>query len=175
MPDPVTVVGENTRISGNIEGDEDLRVKGRVDGKIRLTRTLYVEEGGVVVADLEVRVAVVSGVMVGNVQASELVHITQNGRMVGDISAPRVILVDGAAFRGRVEMGEPEARGDARETRPRVAAPARTAAPAPARPAPPSSAPSARSPAPAPRPAPPAPPPPQPPRIVDKKKLVKKG
>lgn len=163
MPDPVTVVGEHTRISGNIEGDEDLRIKGRVDGKIRLSRTLYVEEGGVVVADLEVRVAVVSGVMVGNIQASELVHITQNGRMVGDISAPRVILVDGAAFRGRVEMGEADARP---ESRPRLGAPQR---PAPAPPA--------RSPAPPPRPAQAAagPPPPQPPRIVDKKKLFKKG
>ena len=90
MPDPVTVVGENTRISGNIEGDEDLRVKGRVDGKIRLTKTLYVEEGGVVQADLEVRMAVISGVMVGNIQASDLVHITQNGRMVGEIGRAHV-------------------------------------------------------------------------------------
>jgi len=170
MPDPVTIVGEKTRISGNIEGDEDLRVKGRVDGKIRLTKTLYVEEGGIVQADLEVRVAVVSGVMVGNIQASDLVHIMQSGRMVGDISAPRVILVDGAAFRGRVEMGEADGRADARPrpataarpaaapTRPIVAAPARPAA-VPARPAAASA----------------TPPPPQPPRILDKKKLVKKG
>jgi len=172
MPDPVTIVGEHTRISGNIEGDEDLRIKGRVDGKIRLSRTLYVEEGGVVVADLEVRVAVVSGVMVGNIQASELVHITENGRMVGDISAPRVILVDGAAFRGRVEMGESDSRSEP---------PRRGAAPPPPRsPAPPSRStapPPPRSPAPPPRPvhAASGPPPPQPPRIVDKKKLVKKG
>jgi cytoskeletal protein CcmA (bactofilin family) len=170
MPDPVTVVGENTRISGNIEGDEDLRVKGRVDGKIRLTRTLYVEEGGIVQADLEVRVAVISGVMVGNIQASELVHITQNGRMVGDISAPRVILVDGAAFRGRVEMGEEGAQPEARPRPPAAArppsGPGRPSAPGPARPAA--------------RPNPPpvsvaGPAPPQPPRILDKRKLIKKG
>jgi cytoskeletal protein CcmA (bactofilin family) len=169
MADPVTVVGEHTRITGNIEGDEDLRVKGRIDGKIRLSRTLYVEAGGVVVADLEVRVAVVSGVMVGNIVASELVHITESGRMVGDIAAPRVILVDGAAFRGRVEMGEEDSRG---ETRPRSAAPAKPAS-APPR----SSAPAARPSAAPSRPAsvPSSPPPPQPPRIVDRKKLVKKG
>jgi cytoskeletal protein CcmA (bactofilin family) len=168
MPDPVTVVGQNTRISGNIEGDEDLRVKGRVDGKVRLTRTLYVEEGGVVVADLEVKVAVVSGIIVGNVQASDLVHITESGRMVGDIAAPRVILVDGGAFRGRVEMGEVEARS---ETRPRSSAPARpAAAPRPA----PSAKPAA--PAPAARAASSdGPPPPQPPRVQEKKKLTKKG
>lgn len=173
MPDPVTIVGENTRISGNIEGDEDLRVKGRVDGKIRLTKTLYVEEGGIVQADLEVRVAVISGVMVGNIQASDLVHITQNGRMVGDISAPRVILVDGAAFRGRVEMGEGDGKAEARP-RPSPAAvrpsasPQRPSAPAPARPpVRPSPSPSASLPS--------GPPPPQPPRILDKKKLIKKG
>ena len=171
MPDPVTVVGEHTRISGSIAGDEDLRIKGRIDGKIRLSRTLYVEEGGVVVADLEVRVAVVSGVMVGNIQATELVHITENGRMVGDISAPRVILVDGAAFRGRVEMGEADARS---ESRPRPAAPQRAAGAPQRSPAAPAPRPSASPPRPA-QVVSGGPPPPQPPRIMDKKKLVKKG
>jgi hypothetical protein len=49
---------------------------------------------------------VIAGAIVGNVTASESVGITREGRMVGDINAPRVIIVDGASFRGRIDMGE---------------------------------------------------------------------
>ena len=100
------VVGEKTRIRGSLDGDEDVRVKGHVEGKIHLSQALHVEQGGVVVADIEVKVAVISGVMVGNIQATESVRVAETGRMVGDIVAPRVVLLDGAAFRGRIDTGE---------------------------------------------------------------------
>ena len=104
-----TVIGESILISGNLEGDEDLTIRGRVEGSIRLTKTLIVEASGIVKADVSVKDAVISGVVVGNVTASDSVQITAEGRMVGDLSAPRVIIVDGASFRGRVDMGEVDA------------------------------------------------------------------
>ena len=61
-------------------------------------------------ANVAVKNAIVSGVVVGNINATESVELTQEGRMVGDIRAPRVIIVDGASFRGRVDMGELAAR-----------------------------------------------------------------
>jgi cytoskeletal protein CcmA (bactofilin family) len=104
-----TEIGESILISGSLEGDEDLTVRGRVEGNVRLTRTLIVEASGVVKADVAVKDAVISGVVVGNVTASDSVQITSEGRMVGDIAAPRVIIVDGASFRGRVDMGDVDA------------------------------------------------------------------
>jgi cytoskeletal protein CcmA (bactofilin family) len=101
-----TVIGESSFVEGKIEGDEDLTVLGRVQGTIVLTKTLIVQSSGVVKADAQVRNAVISGLVVGNIVASESVHLTKEGRMVGDIHAPRVILVEGAGLRGRVEMGE---------------------------------------------------------------------
>ncbi|MEK7704110.1 MAG: polymer-forming cytoskeletal protein, partial [Myxococcota bacterium] len=83
-----TVIGESILISGNLEGDEDLTILGRVEGSIKLTRTVMIEESGVVKADLTVRNAIVSGVVVGNISASDSVEITEAGRMVGDIRAP---------------------------------------------------------------------------------------
>ena len=105
MSEPITIIGTNTVVSGNLEGDEDLTVEGRVEGSITLSRTLSIEVGGVVRANVHVRNAVISGVLVGNVEAQESVHITEAGRVVGDIAAPRVILVDGASFRGNIDMG----------------------------------------------------------------------
>jgi cytoskeletal protein CcmA (bactofilin family) len=108
MAEKTTIIGERTKVSGNLEGDEDLTVKGRVEGKINLSKTLIVEAGGVVVADVEVKDCVVSGVIVGDVTATDSVQLTQGGRMVGDIKAPRVIIVAGAAFKGGIDMGNLE-------------------------------------------------------------------
>jgi cytoskeletal protein CcmA (bactofilin family) len=114
-----TEIGESILISGSLEGDEDLTVRGRVEGNVRLTRTLIVEASGVVKADVAVKDAVISGVVVGNVTATDSVQLTSEGRMVGDISAPRVIIVDGASFRGRVDMGDVDAsRHESGATRP---------------------------------------------------------
>ncbi|MBI5481871.1 MAG: polymer-forming cytoskeletal protein, partial [Deltaproteobacteria bacterium] len=105
-----TVIGPSILISGKLTGDEDLTVRGRVEGELSLSRTLIVEPTGIVKANVAVRNAIVSGVVVGNITATESVELTQEGRMVGDIRSPRVIIVDGASFRGRVDMGNAEPR-----------------------------------------------------------------
>src|SRR4051812_29976018 len=101
-----TVIGESILINGKLSGDEDLTVRGRVEGELSLSRTLIVETSGIVKANVAVKNAIVSGVVVGNINATESVELTREGRMVGDIHSPRVIIVDGASFRGRVDMGE---------------------------------------------------------------------
>ncbi|MGZ3459467.1 MAG: bactofilin BacP, partial [Archangium sp.] len=120
-----TVVGQSILISGKLTGDEDLTVRGRVEGELTLSRTLIVEPTGVVKANVAVRNAIVSGVVVGNINATESVELTREGRMVGDIHAPRVIIVDGASFRGRVDMGEVEP-GRVPSERPALPRPATT-------------------------------------------------
>src|SRR5512147_3115114 len=130
--DGTTIIGESILISGSLNGDEDLTVRGRVEGTLTLTRTLVVEPTGMVKAEVQVKNCVIAGVVVGNVTASESVEITKEGRMVGDIAAPRVIIVDGASFRGRIDMGEVDVGGERQLARPA----ARSApAAAPARPA----------------------------------------
>ncbi|HSB18556.1 MAG TPA: polymer-forming cytoskeletal protein [Anaeromyxobacteraceae bacterium] len=108
--DGSTIIGESILINGNLNGDEDLTVRGRVEGTVTLTKTLVVEPTGVVKAEVQVKNCVIAGAVAGNVTASESVEITKEGRMIGDISAPRVIIVDGASFRGRIDMGEFEVR-----------------------------------------------------------------
>jgi len=125
--DGSTIIGESILISGSLNGDEDLTVRGRVEGTLTLTKTLLVEPTGIVKAEVQVKNCVIAGAVVGNVTATESVEITNQGRMVGDITAPRVIIVDGASFRGRIDMGEVDVEGE-REVRP-----ARIAASAPAR------------------------------------------
>jgi cytoskeletal protein CcmA (bactofilin family) len=125
--DGSTIIGETITVTGNVSGDEDLTVRGRIEGSIAIGKTLIVEQTGVVRAEVQAANCVISGVVVGNIAASESVEITKEARMVGDISAPRVIIADGASFRGRVDMGDVnvELAGDERPAR--ISQPARPA------------------------------------------------
>jgi cytoskeletal protein CcmA (bactofilin family) len=166
MADKETIIGAETRISGEIRGEEDLVIRGRVDGKIQLSQTLTVDKGGIVQADVDVKALVVGGTLVGNIVASESVRLLAGARVVGDLASPRVMMESGAAYRGRVDMGDIEAAraavashavarpatssadaARARPAPPRMAAPPKTvAAPpkaAPAKVAPPAAAPAA--------------------------------
>lgn len=101
----VSVIGESVQIRGSVRGSEDLHVRGHLEGSLDLDRTLVVAESGTVKAEVRVHSAVIAGVVEGNVHASESVELTREGRMVGDIEAPRVIIADGASFRGKADTG----------------------------------------------------------------------
>ncbi len=157
MADTSTVVGQTMLIKGNLEGDEDLTVQGRIEGSLNLTKTLIIEPNGVVKADVSVANAVISGVMVGNLTASDSLEITETGRMVGDIRAPRVIIVEGASVRGKVDMGDLEMPRPASDRKPAYV-PKPMSRPAPA-PRPAAKAPAKKPAPPPPKPKKPAPPP----------------
>lgn len=101
-----TVIGPQTRIAGEIRGDEDIVVQGRIEGRVAIGGALSVEEGAIVQADVEARTVTVSGVIVGNLSASESIRLTSKARVVGDITCARVIVEAGAAYRGRLDMGD---------------------------------------------------------------------
>jgi hypothetical protein len=88
-------IGPATRINGSLETDEDLTVEGRIEGgPIRVRGRLNIAARGIVLAEeTEVKEALVVGVFVGTLRASEVVRIHQDGRIVGDVIAPRVVFV----------------------------------------------------------------------------------
>ncbi len=135
MAEKETIIGAETHISGEVRGDEDLVVRGRIDGKVQLTQTLTVDKGAVVQADVDVRNLVISGTLVGAIVASESVKLLSTARVVGDLAAPRVTMELGAAYRGKVDMGDIAAARAAVSSR-GVQRPVSTEKPA-ARPAPP--------------------------------------
>ena len=99
---------------GDVEGAEDLRVLGRIDGSVRLEATLVIEPGGVVEGEVRARELIVRGTLLGDGQGAERVHVEDGGRVVGDLSAPRVQLVPGAQLRGQMRIeGSGAATGDA--------------------------------------------------------------
>ncbi len=102
-------IGKSMTIRGKLTGDEDLMIDGRVDGQIVLKgHKLSIGSNGRVKASIhQVKTVVVGGKMSGNIAAEDKVEITSTGTMRGDIKAPRVVLADGAQYKGTIDM-EPQ-------------------------------------------------------------------
>ncbi len=98
------VIGRAITIRGNLTGSEDLLVEGRIEGTVTLKNHLSIEESGVLEADIDVENLTVRGEMKGDITAAQSVSINNNARLVGNIRAPRVIIEDGARFRGSIDM-----------------------------------------------------------------------
>lgn len=105
-------IGKSMRIKGKLTGNEDLMIDGRVDGKIFLNgHKLSIGTNGRVTAAIrDAKAVVVGGEMIGNISANDSVEVTSTGTMRGDIKAPRVILADGAQYKGTIDM-DPKSTG----------------------------------------------------------------
>jgi len=99
-----TIIGSSIMIDGEISGDEDLVIQGTVKGRISLKESLYVESSGVVEADIETQNVEIAGRVTGNIVASDKVELKAACRVIGDIKSPRILIADGAAFKGNVDM-----------------------------------------------------------------------
>lgn len=98
------VIGRGIQIKGNLSGAEDLVVEGSVEGHVSLKNHLTVMESGVLQADIAVHSLEVHGRVSGQIEATEMVSLSSASNVVADIRAPRVVIEDGARFKGRVEM-----------------------------------------------------------------------
>jgi cytoskeletal protein CcmA (bactofilin family) len=91
-----------------VTGDEDLLIEGRVDGSVDLKQhSVTVGPEGQVKAGIAGRVVTIEGTVEGDLRAEEQVVLRSTASVKGDITAPRVVLEDGATFQGGVEMGDP--------------------------------------------------------------------
>ena len=109
-------IGKSVIIKGQVNSDEDLTIEGRVEGMIDLRQNvLTIGPNGKIDADLLAKSIVVLGDVTGNVTATERIEIRDNGSVDGDLVSPRVVITEGAHFRGSVDMqqgavGQPESK-----------------------------------------------------------------
>jgi cytoskeletal protein CcmA (bactofilin family) len=107
------VIGARTVIKGEVTGDEDVLVEGIIEGEIRIARDLRVGQGGSVKATITAQSVVVSGEVVGDCQAENRVEIQASGRVTGNIRAPKIVIAEGAMFKGNSDMsGRKDERKD---------------------------------------------------------------
>jgi cytoskeletal protein CcmA (bactofilin family) len=127
-------VGKAVKIVGQIYTKEDLYVDGEVEGTVEaMEHKLTIGPNGMVKATVRAREVVVLGSVAGNVEATDRLEIRKDAKLVGDIKTARIIIEDGAYFKGSIDIVKPEpAKASAKPaSQPAVAAHA-SASPAPA-------------------------------------------
>ncbi|HEV2101292.1 MAG TPA: polymer-forming cytoskeletal protein [Candidatus Acidoferrum sp.] len=110
-------LGPSLHIKGEITGSEDLLLEGTVEGLVQLDeRKLTVGASAKVTADIIAREVVVYGTVKGNLRAKDRIEIKKDGSVNGDLTTARIMIEDGAYFKGSIEIdksGEKESGSSA--------------------------------------------------------------
>lgn len=107
-PQPVfegTFFGPNVVVEGNVTGSEPVLIEGTVKGTIRLTGDLRVGTKARIEAKVHAKNVTVEGKLTGDVTADDRVELVAGCTVDGNIKAPKIIVAEGARFRGSVDMG----------------------------------------------------------------------
>jgi cytoskeletal protein CcmA (bactofilin family) len=123
-PKGAAAIGKSVVVKGQIFSREDLYLDGEVDGTLELQEhRLTVGPHGRVQAGIKAREVVIIGTVHGNIEAADKIDIRKDAKLVGDIRTARIVIEDGAYFKGSIDISKPEIT--------RAAAPPKPAAPAP--------------------------------------------
>ncbi|HUA17589.1 MAG TPA: polymer-forming cytoskeletal protein [Bryobacteraceae bacterium] len=120
------IIGKSVMIKGQIFSREDLTIDGEIDGSVELhEHRLTVGPNGKLQAGVKAREVVVLGTIHGNVEAADKIDIRKDARLVGDIKTARIVIEDGAYFKGSIDITRPDAgrAGAAAPSKPAAAAP----------------------------------------------------
>ena len=116
MPEPEAPrnsasIGKSVMVKGQIFSREDLVIDGEVEGTVELQEhRLTVGPNGKVSAAVKAREIVIVGTIHGNVDASDKIEIKKDAKLVGDIKTARIVIEDGAYFKGSIDITKPEVK-----------------------------------------------------------------
>jgi cytoskeletal protein CcmA (bactofilin family) len=109
-------LGASLHVKGEITGNEDLAIDGSVEGLVQLEdRKLTIGASARLTADIIAREVVVYGNVKGNLRARDRIEIKKDGSVIGDLTTARIMIEDGAYFKGSIEIdkaGESGESGD---------------------------------------------------------------
>jgi cytoskeletal protein CcmA (bactofilin family) len=110
-------IGKSISIRGDLTGNEDMVIEGQVEGKVDLPNNqLTVGANGKVKAEIHAKGVVIVGYVDGNVFGLERVEIQATGRVEGDVTAPKLVVAEGAQINGAIQMTQKAARSVASES-----------------------------------------------------------
>src|ERR1700761_895480 len=116
-PEPLTpragsaALGKNVTVKGQIFAREDLTIDGEVEGTVECQEhRLTIGPNARVQAGLKAREIIIQGSIQGNVDATDKIDIKKEAKLVGDIKTSRIVIEDGAYFKGSIDISKPTGR-----------------------------------------------------------------
>ena len=112
-------IGKGVNVKGQILSREDLVIDGEVEGTVEAhDHRITIGPNGRVHAGVKAREIVVLGTIQGNVEAADKIDIKKDAKLVGDIKTARIVIEDGAYFKGSIDITKPDARPQAKPSAP---------------------------------------------------------
>ncbi len=100
-------LGKNVTVKGQIFAREDLTIDGEVEGTVECQEhRLTIGPNARVQAGLKAREIVIHGSIQGNVDATDKIDIKKEAKLVGDIKTSRIVIEDGAYFKGSIDISK---------------------------------------------------------------------
>ena len=109
--DTGTVIGADTVIKGEMTVEKLARILGRFEGTIQAKGQVEVADQAVCKADVEAGTMLVDGKVEGNITAVEKAQLNGTAKVVGDLTAKKLVVIEGAAFKGMVHVGPDAVKG----------------------------------------------------------------
>ena len=100
-----TVIGKDAKFKGELSFQGGVRVDGEFEGAVTTSGQVLVSKGGVLKAEVKAGSVALEGLLEGNLTAQERVELRASGQMKGDLKAAKLLVVEGATFVGRCEVG----------------------------------------------------------------------
>jgi cytoskeletal protein CcmA (bactofilin family) len=122
MRSDVAHIGKSVVIKGELSGSEDLFLDGEVEGTIELQRNaLTIGPNARIRAHINAREVVIHGKVDGNIKCTDRMELRRTGVLVGDVSSQRLVIEDGAFFKGSIDI-QREAKPEVKKETPAFAA-----------------------------------------------------
>lgn len=99
-----SVIGKTLLVKGELSSDEEVLIEGKIEGKIKANNRLIIGKHGTVQADIEANEVIIRGTVNGNVSCSYKIEIVPEGILNGNIVSEKVVLAEGAIFKGSIDM-----------------------------------------------------------------------
>ena len=118
-------LGKNVTVKGQIFAREDLTIDGEVEGTVEChEHRLTIGPNARVQAGLKAREIIIQGSIQGNVEAADKIDIKKEAKLVGDIKTSRIVIEDGAYFKGSIDISKVTAPKNAPSAQPSSSQPA---------------------------------------------------
>ncbi len=104
------MIGEGTVFEGTLRSESDLRISGRIVGKLDVGGKAFVAKEGVVEGEMIATNAEIAGSVQGEIRIRELLVLKGSARIDGNIEATRLIVEEGSIFNGKCQMTKDAAK-----------------------------------------------------------------
>ncbi len=109
----INMIGEGTVFEGTLTSESDVRISGRVEGKLEVKGKVIVAQEGTVDGEIKASSLDVAGKVTGDVMIEERVVLKSSAQIEGNIQTARLVVEEGASFNGRCQMGSRSVRSEA--------------------------------------------------------------